>query len=772
MRICLLSLTYPPANTEGISRQRQALAEELARQGHTVHVVTCGVETRIRYESGVTIHDIQPGGDNLYVGQSGEVAEWVSASEALSRGLTQARSDGSFDIIDAPLWSAQGFVSLASCSDPVVIWLQTTLAQLFRFSGRSIGQVEKTLLSMDQYCLNHASGILADSKSIMDAVRQDYRLPESILAGVAHLGLPSLQISNADWHRTGCEALIVGRLEERKGTPFLLDVLPRVLNRHPQLTVRFVGSDNSQNDGWLQRYGKTYAATFRAKHPEFDQRVWFEGYVDDERMDELYQKASFLLVPSLYESFGLIYLEAMRCSLPVISFAIDAACEIFPAGEQDGAILTPIGNRDDFTLAIGRLINQAGLGEKIGRCGLERFMNAFTAEKMAQATLEFYRQVINHHTKPTRKAVTVLYQVMEALDLGDAVSQIAVQNAALLGELGQPDCVLTKYSHPGIAGFTKPIHTLLAKPDCGLIFHYWNYNHSTWTLSSVRGPKALYYHNITPPEYFKVGSPGYFSTTRGYQQLAEIVNDFDLLIGDSGYNLSQLTRFLNQPIPGLVIHPHVDVCALQAESFDRTLEASLRQSGSVNFLFVSRVARNKRQDQLIRLFDDYYGRIDRHASLWLVGNDQADPDYRAELERLRLASPAAGHIHFTGKVTRAQLLAYYRSADAFICASEHEGFCVPIVEAMAFELPVFAYAATAVPETMGKAGILLRKWDVPRISELLHLIVIDPNRRAVLLKGQQENLLRFSTSEVKIRLQVAMQYLLNQEPCEYISSLE
>src|SRR5690606_7465246 len=101
-------------------------------------------------------------------------------------------------------------------------------------------------------------------------------------------------------------------------------------------------------------------------------------------------------------------------------------------------------------------------------------------------------------------------------------------------------------------------------------------------------------------------------------------------------------------------------------------------------------------DRLMELFDYYYREINRRAHLWLVGNDQGHPEYRYRLEQLRGSLASGERIHFTGKVAAAQMYAYYRAADVFVCASDHEGFCVPIAEAMALDVPVLAYAAAAV----------------------------------------------------------------------------
>ena len=158
-------------------------------------------------------------------------------------------------------------------------------------------------------------------------------------------------------------------------------------------------------------------------------------------------------------------------------------------------------------------------------------------------------------------------------------------------------------------------------------------------------------------------------------------------------------------------------------------------------------------------FDHYWREINRAARLWLVGSDRGDVEYRAELERLRDALPSGKQITFTGKVTDPQVHAYYRAADVFICASAHEGFCMPITQAMALDVPVLAYAATAVPETMGGAGLLIHDWDVAQVATALDQILSDAAFRERLLLGQRASLSRFSLAEARARLAASVLFL-------------
>ena len=762
MRIALLSCTYPPYDTEGISRQRYTLAAELGHIGHEVHVITLGRFSRLRKENDVYVHQMEINHPLTFSSRYPGLDEILSQSQRLYEGVYSSLDEIGYDVVDVPLWGAQGFVTQWYYDrGPVILWLQTTTAQILEIYQRQPGEDEKARMALERLCLERAHGILADSNNILEAVEQDYGIKLKAPSRVVHLGLPPLATRPNRPSRIQVEALVVGRLEKRKGTPILFEILPALMQRHPQLVVRFVGRDNSISDGWQALHRATYPQFFKQRYSHLVDRVFFEGYVSEKRLQQCYEQADLLLAPSLYESFGLIYLEAMRCGLPVVTFATGAAAEIFSSGKSDGAILVPEKDAKAFAEAISLLVENPQLRCEIGETGLERFHSAFTAEKMANSTLEFYREVISHYAKAKSSALSggKIYQVMEALDYGDAVSTIAIRNATFLEELGQPKEILTYHASESVKKYTAPRRVILSEPDCGLIFHYWGYNHSTWILFAVKGRKAIYYHNITPPEYFSPDSEVYRLTAQGYVQLARILDSFDLLIGDSQYNIQSLAPYLSTPKPALPIYPVVEPDVLLSSPYDEPLFKRLRSASQVNIVFVGRIARNKRQDRIMRLFDYYYCRVNQHAHLWLVGSDRTDPAYRAELEYLRLSLPSCDHIHLTGKISDAEVYACYRAADLFLSASEHEGFGMPLIEAMVFDVPVIAYAAAAVPETMGKAGILIKEWDIPRLAELIQLVIEDVGLRNQMLEGQKTNLARFSKEEARQRMQAVVRFL-------------
>lgn len=384
---------------------------------------------------------------------------------------------------------------------------------------------------------------------------------------------------------------------------------------------------------------------------------------------------------------------------------------------------------------------------------------------------EFYEEVLHTYYNRPRRAGRV-YQVGDAVDYGDGVSSIIRRNAALLPQVGGQSIILAKYAHEAVAHEVTSFSQPRVRADDGLIFHYWGYSELEDFLQRHPGPRAIYYHNITPPEYFPTDSQHYQMCFRGYQQLARIADWFDLIIGDSNYNIAELARFLSGPRPTLHIPPVVEAEVIRSAPFDETLYQQVRTAAPVNFLFVSRIAPNKRQDRVMQLFDYYYREINNHSYLYLVGNYEHTPEYFQKLSRLRQKLASRERIIFPGKVSDQTVQAYYRAADVFVSASEHEGFGMPLLEAMAHDVPVIALASSAVPETMGKAGVLIRQWDVPRVVEMINLLLKDKQWHNNLLAGQRENLSRFSAAEVQRRLALAVNYLRDGNKESLISVAE
>jgi glycosyltransferase involved in cell wall biosynthesis len=190
-------------------------------------------------------------------------------------------------------------------------------------------------------------------------------------------------------------------------------------------------------------------------------------------------------------------------------------------------------------------------------------------------------------------------------------------------------------------------------------------------------------------------------------------------------------------------------------ALDRILD-----DGLVNFLFVGRIAPNKRIEDHIRLAELYKRNIDSYYRFIFVGRHDGVPRYYAQIRALIAElNMLPDRFWFTGAVPDEDLAAFYRWADAYVSLSEHEGFCVPLVEAMAADVPVVAYAAGAVPETLGGAGLLFEPKDLEIAAELLGTVVYDREVRTRVLQRQRARLQDFAASKIEHRLAQVLERL-------------
>lgn len=261
---------------------------------------------------------------------------------------------------------------------------------------------------------------------------------------------------------------------------------------------------------------------------------------------------------------------------------------------------------------------------------------------------------------------------------------------------------------------------------------------------TLPGRKAILYHNITPPEFFRgVQEQTAGLLDRGRRQAQALAGSAEIVMADSRFNAEEIAAMGHadpQVLP-LVL----DFSMLRAKS-DRRILRQYRD-GLVNVLFVGRCAPNKKIEDLLNAFYYFQRYVQPASRLIHVGSHAGMEQYHALL-LTRSRELQLKNVEFVGSVRQDELNAYYGVAKAFLCLSEHEGFCIPLLEAMAHDVPVVAYAAGAVPETLGGAGVLLREKRHDLIAEVLGRVAEDNPLRKAILSGQRERLVRYENQDL------------------------
>lgn len=338
-----------------------------------------------------------------------------------------------------------------------------------------------------------------------------------------------------------------------------------------------------------------------------------------------------------------------------------------------------------------------------------------------------------------------VHQVLATLGYGDAIGHEVLGIQRVLRSAGYASDIFVETADPRLEDMTRDFRELVdvSGPENILIHHFSIGSKASRIAYALPDRMVLVYHNITPPEYFvDVHKLLVRLCYHGRRELGAYVPRCDLALGDSEFNRLELEA-LGFPVTGVLpVVPdfsHLDLPAndLVAREFD---------DGWTNVVFVGRVIPNKRIENLIRFFAAYKTRFNPRSRLLVVGSSGGFERYLTMLHDLvaRLRVP---DVHFTGHVSNEELTAYYDVADVFLCASEHEGFCVPLVEAFYKRIPVLAWARTAVPATMDGAGILYERADPEEVAALIDLVASDAGLQERIVASQDAALDRLRAKD-------------------------
>jgi glycosyltransferase involved in cell wall biosynthesis len=341
----------------------------------------------------------------------------------------------------------------------------------------------------------------------------------------------------------------------------------------------------------------------------------------------------------------------------------------------------------------------------------------------------------------------VINQWVPAAHAGDAIGDSARRVRGLLRAMGHESDVYALTIDDALQGDVRSFSDPSARTGTLTIFHYALPSPMTAAFASLPSGKVLQYHNVTPAGYFAPYDPALFRlASLGREELRTLVGRVDVAFGDSDYNRQELHAM---GFERTGVFPIAVDTARVTQTVRRPALESILDDGLVNFLFVGRIAPNKRIEDHIRLAELYKRNIDAYYRFIFVGRYDVVPRYysmiRALMTELRLLND---RFIFTGAIPDEELAIYYRHAAVYISLSEHEGFCVPLVEAMAADVPVLAYAAAAVPDTLGGAGVQFAPKDLEYASELLGALAFDDGLRERVIARQRRRLADFGDARM------------------------
>ena len=325
-------------------------------------------------------------------------------------------------------------------------------------------------------------------------------------------------------------------------------------------------------------------------------------------------------------------------------------------------------------------------------------------------------------------------QLLPVLGVHDAIGAHALQLRRALRSAGYGSDLYADVVSPELAGQVRPWLDGPGRVDDERIVLYHASTHAPladWLLERGRRGQRIVvdYHNVTPPEYFRRWLPGAAREMAvAREEIGMLAPVAEAALADSAFNAGELVQlgYRSPAVASLL----VDLDAYHAEPDRPTADRLERQRdrGGAAWLFVGRIAPNKCQHDVVAAFAVYRRLFDPRARLRLVGGVTA-PAYLAAIERMvdRLDLEAA--VEIVSGLSENELIAHYLGSDVMVCLSEHEGFCVPLLEAMELGLPIVAHPAAAVAETVGGAATLVADKDPLVVATSVRELLDDEQRR-------------------------------------------
>ena len=327
-----------------------------------------------------------------------------------------------------------------------------------------------------------------------------------------------------------------------------------------------------------------------------------------------------------------------------------------------------------------------------------------------------------------------VHQILATLGYGDAIGHEVLGINRALRAAGYESDIIVETADPRLEDLTVDYRDMVGSVtrDDILVHHFSLGSRASRTAFALPCRMILIYHNITPPEYFLgVHEQLVRQCYHGRRELLPYRSRCDLALGDSEFNRQELETLGFSPTGVLPVVP--GFTHLETTGDPRIVE--WYDDEWTNILFVGRLIPNKRPDDLIRFFHAYKTGYNPRSRLILAGSYGGFESYLAQLHTL-VGALGVRDVHILGQVTNEELTALYDVADLFLCASEHEGFCVPLIESFYKRVPVLAYAATAVPATMDGGGVLYESRDPRTVAALMNALLGDPGFESRVLEAQ------------------------------------
>jgi glycosyltransferase involved in cell wall biosynthesis len=362
-------------------------------------------------------------------------------------------------------------------------------------------------------------------------------------------------------------------------------------------------------------------------------------------------------------------------------------------------------------------------------------------------------------TRQRAVPVTRIDQVIPTLASRDAIGGHTMQLRDLLRARGYASDIYFGNASADRLDDGYPVDRLGDRPTAGrvLLYHLSIGSPVSDVFRERPERKFVNYHNITPADLLEPWVPYVGDEVRrGRAQLAELAAVTEFAVADSRYNEDELVAagYASTTTSSLLLD--LDGFGGSPDPALAARLAAAKASGGADLLFVGKVSPHKGQDDLVKALAAYRRAYDPQARLHIVGGAISE-EYQTAVERFAAELGLADAVEIAGSITHEELIAYYAGCDVFLCLTNHEGFCVPLLEAMYHRLPIVTWACTAVPETVGDAGLVLADKQPARVAAAIDRVVRDGHLRDELARAAAERVAWFSLPRAQDRFVAALE---------------
>jgi glycogen synthase len=731
--IVIISRDYPPNHGGGIATFNKNLAETLAALGHTIHVIAQSNDiNRVDFEHGVWIHRMVVNRVELSAEASNrripsEIWNWSASALAETKRIATHRN---IDVVEATIWGCEGAAFLLDGSWPLITSLATTLHFCLDYqTERRSDEAWMTTfgaptLALEKELMMRANGVRANSKAIIADIERAYEFAFDMgKTVVIPYGIAPLEMSQTRKTGKQINILFVGRLEKRKGIDVLLAAIPTIAAASPNTIFTIVGKDTRTSPDNL-----TYQERFLRDNTghAYINRTTFRGRVSDESLSDAYAACDIFVAPSRFESYGLVFVEAMREGKPVIGCRVGGVPEIVDHG-VNGLLVAP----DDppaLANAILQLVENERFRLILGVAAREKFVGHLTTRHTAERSFEMYEAAKARH-KNKRMQISYVYGTCF---INDAISSAIRDEIKWL--TADPSNNVRLYCYASNRA-DVPAYFVKTLSDVALDAHFQNSDlvvfhfgvtYGLFDLLCVAPKEAkvlVVFHNITPKEFLPPQASKFIE--QSLQQMSNIAFA-NHVICDSQFNLDTLRN------AGIVTPATVIPLAVHGASAAPARKPSFEDS-IIRIAFIGRFVRSKGPTELLAAIIAVLRRNSGlRLRIELIGNISLSDsvvldEIRNAAKEIKACFGERIFIRIVADARDLEKQAILRDADLFALPTYHEGFCVPILEALSNGCRVIAYENSNTAAISGGLASLVATGDREALSaaieEAIHQVL-------------------------------------------------